>query len=277
MATKSKATKTKRHRLRDVVEALDAMAPPSLAQDWDNVGLLVGDLDARVSRALCCIDLMPEVVDEAIAAKVGLVVSYHPPLFRPIARLVSPTERMEAGIHRCIRAGIAIYSHHTALDAAAGGTNDVLAGLCGAQNSMPLMPDAEDPSIGIGRVGAIEPTTLQSLARRLKRRCRAGNVALVGDAERTVERVIVCVGAAGSLPFDAKLEGGLGEGDVIVTGEIRHHDALRILRVGGNAIALSHWSSERPALKMIARRVEQAVPGLSVSLSQADREPFTRV
>ncbi len=259
-------------RLREVVAALEAIAPSVHAEAWDNVGLLAGDLTAEVRRALLCIDMMPAVVREAVRAKVQLVVSYHPPLFRPVSRLVEPSDRMEAGIHRCIRSGIAVYSPHTALDVARGGTNDVLAAHCGAHHTEPLPKEGQPVALGIGRVGAIAPCGLRELARRLKRRTGAGCVSLVGDPARRIRRVVCVVGAAGALPFEV----ALGRADAIVTGEIRHHDALRILRAGASAIALGHWSSERPALAALARQIEQAT-GVRALLSEADAEPFTRV
>ncbi len=86
-------------------------------------------------------------------------------------------------------------------------------------------------------------------------------------------RGLVCVGAAGSLPFD--LSDPPGAGDVIITGEIRHHDALRIQRCGAAAIALGHWASERPVLRPLAKRLSRALPGTTVSVSRADRDPFS--
>src|SRR5690606_27791071 len=99
--------------------------------------------------------------------------------FRPITRLVAPDPRMEAGVFRCIRAGIAVYTPHTALDAAPGGTNDVLAGLCGVIDPRPLEPMADDPGVGQGRFGALRPTRLDALAKKLRRATGAGCVSLV--------------------------------------------------------------------------------------------------
>jgi putative NIF3 family GTP cyclohydrolase 1 type 2 len=79
------------------------------------------------------------------------------------------------------------------------------------------------------------------------------------------------VGAAGSHVFRTPL----GPGDVVVTGELRHHDALAILRRSATAIALNHWTSERPALHSLADRLTEAIPALKASLSAADQEPFT--
>src|SRR5262245_52785160 len=106
-----------------VSAALDAIAPPALAQSWDNVGLLAGDREAVCRRVLLCIDLMPAVLEEAIDSQVDLIVAYHPPIFRPISRIIAQSSEPDALVHRAIRAGIAIYSPHTALDAAGGGTN----------------------------------------------------------------------------------------------------------------------------------------------------------
>jgi len=264
-----------------VCEVLEALAPTRLAQDWDNVGLLAGDRKAGVTRIMLCIDLMPAVVAEVIAARCQLVVAYHPPIFRPIKRLVAPSDGMEAGVLRCVSKGVAIYAPHTALDCARGGTNDVLAGLCDMTDPQPLDPQPLDPQpldpdegLGLGRIGALaEPISLARLARKLKRHAHATCVSIVGDPERVVRRAVVGVGAAGSMPFEVDLR----RSDVVVTGEIRHHDALQIQRIGCSAIALSHWSSERPALASLAKMIGERLPGVDVRLSDKDSEPFVRV
>lgn len=125
-------------KIGDFVRAMEAIAPTRLAQEWDNVGLLAGDADAALRRVLLCIDLTPAVLREAIAKKIDVLMAYHPPLFKPVKRLCGGGDGMEALIFECIRAGIAIYSTHTALDAAAGGTNDTLAALCGMTETAPL-------------------------------------------------------------------------------------------------------------------------------------------
>jgi dinuclear metal center YbgI/SA1388 family protein len=251
--------------------ALEEIAPTALAQDWDNVGLLAGDRKARVRKVMLCIDLMPAVVSEAIRARVDAVIAYHPPIFRPIQRLTGPSDTMESQVLRCLERRIAIYSPHTALDCAAGGTNAVLARHCDMIDAVPLEP-TDDPAVGMGRIGALTPTTLRKLTAKLKRRTGASCVSVVGDGDRVLRRAIVGVGAAGSMPFAVSLR----RHDVIVTGEIRHHDALRIQRVGCAAIALSHWSSERPALAVLAAEVEARLPGMSTFVSQKDTEPFVR-
>ena len=83
-----------------------------------------------------------------------------------------------------------------------------------------------------------------------------------------VERAVIVVGAAGTLPFRVPLSST----DVIVTGEIRHHDALTIRRLDATAIALGHWASERPVLPAVTKRLEEAFPGIAAHVSSADRD-----
>lgn len=117
--------------VRTVCEALDRIAPVHLAQHWDNVGLLVsppgrsGAAERRVRRIMLAVDLTAGVVEEAREGRVEMIVCYHPPVFRPLTRLV-PGEGKARLLMRCVQAGIAIYSPHTALDAAAGGVTDWL-------------------------------------------------------------------------------------------------------------------------------------------------------
>jgi dinuclear metal center YbgI/SA1388 family protein len=111
----------------DAIEFLDQLAPPALAADWDNVGLLLGDGSAELERLMTCLTVTPESAAEAIEAKAQLVVTHHPILFRPIKRLTSatPEGRMLLAL---VRAGIAVYSPHTAFDNAGGGINEILSG-----------------------------------------------------------------------------------------------------------------------------------------------------
>ena len=119
--------------LRDILAALDRIAPLRHAESWDNVGLIAGDPAATVSRVLLTIDCTSAVFDEARREACELVVAYHPPLFEAIKSVSA-----QSLIHRAIRDGIALYSPHTALDVAEGGTNDMLADVLGLKERSPL-------------------------------------------------------------------------------------------------------------------------------------------
>ena len=110
----------------DLVRSIESIAPAALAEPWDNVGLLVGRSDLPLSGpALLTIDLTERVLAEAVAAKCSAVLAYHPPLFEPRKRLTADTPRGRI-LLGAIENKIAIYSPHTALDAAEGGITDWL-------------------------------------------------------------------------------------------------------------------------------------------------------
>jgi len=368
---------TRHFAVRDVAAALDAIAPPSLAQSWDNVGLLAGEHRAHCRHALLCIDLTPPVLAEAVAGQCDFIVAYHPPLFRPVNRLLADSPDTDAVVHQAIAHGIAIYSPHTALDAACGGTNDVIAGLSnlsdvgpfeyvysgepswkvvtfvptaqleqvaaamfaagagrignyeqcsyrlqgegtffGTESTKPrigrkgrlervaetriemvaptgrlpeiiaalrrshpyeepaldIYPLTAEPVAGIGRVGRLPAgTTLGRLARHLQRATHSRIVTTIGAAGTVLRHAAVCVGAAGRAPLEMQRATPC---DVIITGEIRHHDALAILRQRKTAIALGHWESERPVLRVLARRLGARLPGLKITVSNRDSSPF---
>jgi dinuclear metal center YbgI/SA1388 family protein len=119
--------------IANLITAIESIAPPQLAEPWDNVGLLVGDLNARLSNAMLTIDYTDAVAAEAREKKCEAVIAYHPPIFSGLKRIASGSL-----IHNAIRNGVAIYSPHTALDAAPGGTNDVLADKLSLRDRRPL-------------------------------------------------------------------------------------------------------------------------------------------
>lgn len=120
-------------RVADLVRALEQRAPLHVAEPWDNVGLLWGSRDKEISRVLLAIDFTPEVLAEALKEQCDAAVVYHPPIFEGLKRIPAGSVVYEA-----IRHNLPVYCVHTALDAAMGGTNDVLAEALGLRDLVPL-------------------------------------------------------------------------------------------------------------------------------------------
>jgi len=119
--------------LSTLAASLDRIAPTHLAEDWDNVGLLSGHRTSLVQRVLLSIDLTPAVHDEALRTGTDLLISYHPPIFKPLKHLQLNGNEPPALAVALASYGVWIYSPHTALDTVDGGTNDVLAATVGAR------------------------------------------------------------------------------------------------------------------------------------------------
>lgn len=129
--------KQKTARLAELVGLLNSLYAPSLAEDWDNVGLQIGDPAAEVERILVCLDAEETAIAEAQECNAQLVISHHPLIFRPLKRL-TPNDEVGRVLFRAIRHQIAVYSAHTNLDRAADGLNDWLAARIGVGNCQPL-------------------------------------------------------------------------------------------------------------------------------------------
>lgn len=125
--------------LQELLPLLEQMAPLRLAAEWDNVGLLLGDPTTPVQRVMTCLTVTPCTVKEAVRERADLIVSHHPVLFRPVQRLTA--DRGDGAIlWPLLRAGIAVYSPHTAYDDAPGGINEQLCQLLEVQPAEPLRP-----------------------------------------------------------------------------------------------------------------------------------------
>lgn len=120
--------------LKDVLQVMEQLAPLSLAEPWDNVGLLVEPSKCRpIKTILLTNDLTVAVMEEAEAMSCDLIVSYHPPVFRPMKRLVQKDWKQLLAV-RAIESGIAIFSPHTSWDSVKGGVNDWLVGGLGKRS-----------------------------------------------------------------------------------------------------------------------------------------------
>jgi dinuclear metal center YbgI/SA1388 family protein len=250
--------------LMDVAEKL---APRRDAESWDNVGLLVGDPQQDVTRVLLTVDHTPEVQREAEALKCEAIVAYHPPIFSAVKRITAGTVYFDA-----LRAGMAVYCFHTALDVAPGGTNDVLADLLQLSHRAPVkLPAQPSPDgRGMGRVGDVTPCSVEDLVARLKQQLGVDHVLVCGPAVRTVKRVAVLAGSCGEFLDDVVATGA----DVLVTGELRHHDALKAASRGLTCVCTLHSHSERPVLPSLAARFREEIPSVEFLISKADRDPL---
>lgn len=264
--------------VRDVVCVLEEHFPPSLASEWDAVGLTVGDLDAPVRRVLFALDPVDVVVDEASAWDADLLVTHHPLLLRPVHSVATTTSK-GAIVHRLIRNGIALFSAHTNADHARNGVSDVLAARLGLQDCRALEPiDAADPMVGTGRVGTLpEPVTLEQFAEHVATvlPATAHGVRVAGDPQRDVRTVAVCGGSG-----DAFLDAAASVADVYVTADLRHHRAQDHLAAGGCALVdVAHWASESPWLEVAADVVRSSLASrgssVEVRVSLTVTDPWT--
>lgn len=263
-----------------VTQYLARLAPLSLAESWDNVGLLVGDRAAAARRVMTCLTVTPPVVAEAVARGADLIVAHHPLPFQPLKRITADTTAGRMLIE-LIAAGVAVYSAHTAFDSAVGGINQQIADLLRLENVRPLQPlelsaSTSDASAGTGEPGSgrlgipASGETLGGLAERAKAALAAATVRIVGDAEREIRKAAVACGSGGSF-LDAARRRGC---DCLVTGEANFHACLEAEATGVGLILVGHFASERFAMERLAATMADEFSGVEVWASEREKDPF---
>ncbi|KAI0015576.1 NGG1p interacting factor 3 [Xylariomycetidae sp. FL0641] len=282
-----------------VVKAMRTLFPEELADSaWDNTGLLL-DQAPEAQRAaeaksgntvLLTNDLTAPVVDEALREGADMIVCYHPVIFRPLKSLTTK-DPMQTQLLRLISAGISVYCPHTAMDAASGGLNDwlcdiLLAGDAQVSRTVPEpitrpVPEGHQGT-GYGRTVELSaPISLKTLMERFSAGIggqRYMMVALppsVRDIAKIqqISKIAVCAGSGAGVLKDT-------DAQVLVTGEMSHHDALRHTQLGHIVVTVFHSNSERkyleqrlkPMLDVELETTEFA--SARVVVSQADRDPF---
>jgi dinuclear metal center YbgI/SA1388 family protein len=257
----------------DVVEFLERRYPPAWAESWDRVGLVLGEPAAPVETVLLVVDCVPETVDEAVKLGADLIVAHHPLLLRGVAS-VAPTTYKGRLVHRLIKADIALYTAHTNADVAAPGVSDALAARLGLSGLRPLVPSADDPHRGTGRIGVLpSPLPLAGLASLVARVLppTAWGVRAAGDPERLIRTVAVCGGSGDPFLADAVRAGV----DAYLTADLRHHPVSEHLADGGPALVdAAHWATEQPWLDGLAAELTAGL-GVRAVVSDLDTDPWT--
>lgn len=235
--------------VNDIVKIMDGIAPPNLAEAWDNVGLLVGRSDNTVKKIMVALDVSPEVAEQALEHKVQMIVTHHPVIFDPVKKMTDRTWQQKLLLD-CAENKIAVYSAHTSLDSVLGGVNDVLAAQLGLQHTEVLVPAAGGEA-GLGRVGCLPaPLTLQEFIEKIKAVLKLDRV-VVGDAGQKVNKVALCGGAGADFISEALAAGA----DTFVTGDVKYHTAQNAVYSGLNIIDATHQGTELPVINTLADRI----------------------
>ncbi len=258
----------------EILAALESIAPTAWAEEWDNVGLMVGAPGAEVSGVLVALDATLEAVESTAAAGAECLVVHHPLLFKPLSAL--DTERpVGQAIEAAMKKGVAVLAVHTNLDAAPGGVSDVLAVLLGLDAIEVLAPKAGQARVGLGRIGRLAvPLRLKALVEQVKEVLSVDAVRVVGRPEVQVRSLAVCGGSAGDLVEAAFARGA----HALLAGEISHHAAREAEALGLALIEAGHYATEAPMVPVLAERLGEELNAAGFSIKvvahAAQKEPF---
>lgn len=280
-------------------QALNQIAPLQLAGSWDNVGPLLESVPhpsltkIQDEKILLTIDLTESVFEEALAGGYTCIVTYHPIIFGGLKRLTLDHSQSRT-LLRAAQAGIAIYSPHTALDAVSGGVCDWLVACSLSEQKpsypfefkqdfvtyTPIEPDLNDATQGAGRVCQLNiPISIAELCRNLEKNLSRSlsqiqqkpylRLALSSQVniEQKVSKIAFCPGAGGSL-FKP-----LNDVDLLITGEMSHHDLLARTQSGTSVILTEHSRCERGYLQSYQSLIMKSL-AVQVGIAQSDDDPL---
>lgn len=250
----------------DILAFIESIAPPYMAESWDNVGLLCGRKNKEVRKILVALDPFSSVIDEAIEEKADLMVTHHPLIFRN--PLMAVNEDTETG--RCLLTlmdhGIAAINAHTNLDLAPGGINDVLAAQLGLANVEVLNPvgtDAQGRPYGLLRRGTIAEQPLEAFLARVKENLHCQGLRYV-NVNKPVHQVAVGGGSCADCMQEA-LDAGC---DTFVTADVKYNQFRTAFELGLNLIDAGHFHTENPTMPLLAEKLRQAFPEVTVVFSE---------
>jgi dinuclear metal center YbgI/SA1388 family protein len=234
-------------RLHAVADLLDELAPRSLAAEWDNSGWQIRLEDAELSGALFSLDAMPAIIDEARDIGANLLLTHHPLFFRP-PRALDSEDLIGATALAALRAGLSVFTLHTNLDAAPGGTSWALAEALGLRGG-PVLQPCLMPGSGYGVVARADAArSLADWAALAEERLSSAPLAMSGDP-RSRHQTIAVMGGSGAAYLDQAFASGAS---LYLTADIRYHEAQRARAAGLSLIVLDHFASEQPVLERAA-------------------------
>lgn len=241
-------------KVSEVVDFLHTFAPPSFAESYDNVGLLIGDSDKHIGKILVTLDVDETVAEEAQKSGADMIVSHHPLIFKPLRRIVQQDSVSRTAVS-LIKNDIALFAMHTNFDSVKSGLGDLFLDKIGETvNRTPIEGEGED---GIGRYAKlVRPVLLSDFLQQLKQTFVLPGVRYVGNELKRISQIAVCNGGGGELVYRAKELGA----DCYISGDVKYQHARYAYENDIALIEIPHYSAEiifiQYAAELLKRRFE---------------------
>lgn len=232
-------------RVSDIYDFLNDIAPVQSALSCDNVGILVGDPNANVSKAVVALDCTPATVKKAMDENAELIITHHPVIFEPLKSVVKEEGNV---VYECLVNGISVISMHTNLDVAVGGVNDHLANTLGLLNVQSVMDD-EGFSFRMGELK--KEMSADEFAEYIK--SRLGGCVRYTDGGKSIKTVAVCGGSGGS-----ELSLAMENADAFVTADVKHNVFIEAASKDYTLCDAGHYHTENvvvnPLVKVLSEK-----------------------
>ncbi len=246
-------------KVKDIFNCINELAPFDTQFQWDNAGLIIGDMNGSVNKIGVALDATDKVIEKAVSQGCDLLVTHHPIIFNAV-KAISFTSPYGLALKN----SLAVISAHTNLDVAKEGVNFALA------NKIKL-EDVKNISSGetILWVGKIKKQSPKEFAEYISE--KLDTCVSYADGSKKIETVAVCGGAAGEYLYDAAKAGI----DAFVTGEVHHHEYLDAKRIGISVFCAGHFETENPVVPLLAEKIREKAGVEAVIIKQERPVKYT--
>ena len=247
-------------RVKDIIEIMEDFAPVNLKEDFDNVGLMVGDKEKEVKKILLALDCTLEVIEEAKEKNVDLIITHHPLLFRKPSTITTDT-LVGKKIIELIKNDISLYSSHTNLDSASGGLNETIVNILGYESKelIEVNKNARNANEGLGRFIRLD-----------KEKLNISGLKVVKASEKV--KNIAVINGSGSDFFNIAYKKGA---DCIITGDTTYHFASDYKEMGVSIIDTGHFLSEWIVFLEVINKLKDKLKEVEIIISKHSEDPYT--
>ena len=256
--------------VNDIINKMESLAPTYLKEDFDNVGLMVGDRNKIVNKVLLALDCTLKVIEEAKKEEVDLIITHHPLIFRKPSNITTDTLQGKK-IIELIKNDISLYSSHTNLDSVENGLNHTIVSVLGFGESTLLEKNKNITSAGLGRIVELdEEIKLEDLIEQVKSKLNINNLRVVKGTD-TVSKIAIINGSGQDFIGKAM---SLGV-DTVITGDTTYHFASDYKEMGINILDVGHFASEQIVFFKVMTQIESMFNNVIFIRSSVEEDPFT--
>ncbi len=265
--------------VKHILQELEKTVPRSLAESWDNVGLLVGNRGGTASRILLALDTSEKLMREALDLGADTIITHHPVIFKPLSAITTeePAGRI---LQKALAHNINIIACHTNLDSTIEGVNDALAAALGLTDLEPLVSAAgvNDRKAGLGRFGILpDELSFEALLDKLFDILNLKNFNIAGPQPERVRMIALCGGSGSDLARLAYSK----KADVYLSSEIKHDVAVWANDAGFCIIDGTHYATEKPGVYQLQHLLQKASTAnsweIEIIMTETEQHPFVTV
>lgn len=247
---------------KEIIGKIENRYPKTYAMEWDNVGLLVGRSDKEVKKIYIALDATDEVIENAVEFGADMLITHHPLIFKAL-RQINDSNFISKRIIKMIQSDISYYAMHTNYDVM--GMADLAGEILQMSDAEVLEVTSADAEEGIGRVADLEEEmTLEECCQFVKEKFQLPSVKVFGDSKQPVNRIAVSPGSGKSMIGAALIKGV----DVLITGDIDHHEGIDAVAQGMAVIDAGHYGIEHIFIEDMKKFVEKNFPEVEVKTAE---------